>query len=137
MFALRLECNRGVLGTADGADRRVLHVDGEQIGPKRAVGHDELGAVPVECAVDGVEVVAGFGCDACGAEIGPGVEVRAGGDADGRVLHAEGGDGVVKVISVADFGDIRCLVQDLLAGAYDQVCLATNPKIIFAVQVNL
>lgn len=29
MFAFRLECDRGVFGTADGPDRWVLHVDGE------------------------------------------------------------------------------------------------------------
>jgi hypothetical protein len=89
VFAVGLERERCVLGAADGLERRVLHVDGEEIGPEGAVGHDEFAAVPVQRAVDGVEVVAWLGGNACGAVVGPAVEVCAGCDADGGVLVAK------------------------------------------------
>jgi hypothetical protein len=47
VFALGLEGDGCVLGAAYGLDWGVLHVDGEQVAPEGAVGHDELGSVPV------------------------------------------------------------------------------------------
>lgn len=41
--------------------------------------------------------------------IRPGVEVGAGSYTDGGVLYAERGDGVVEVVCVADFGNVRRL----------------------------
>jgi hypothetical protein len=99
---------------AEGLEGRVGKVDGEDVGPEGAKGHYEFRAVPVEGAVDGVVVIAGLGTDACGAVIGPGVEVGAGCYADGGVLHAEGGDGVVEIVCVADFRDVGGLVGEWL-----------------------
>jgi predicted methyltransferase MtxX (methanogen marker protein 4) len=47
VLALGLEGDGCVLGAAYGLDWGVLHVDGEQVAPEGAVGHDELGSVPV------------------------------------------------------------------------------------------
>lgn len=69
--------------TAGDAGGRVVHVHGEQVVPEGPKGHDELGAVPVERAVDGIVALAGAGGYAGRAEIGPRVEVCAGCDADG------------------------------------------------------
>lgn len=60
VLALGLECERHLAGTAHDLGRWVLHVDGEEIGPEGAVGHDEFGAVPVQGTVDGIVVVAWF-----------------------------------------------------------------------------
>lgn len=60
MLALGLECERDLAGPAYDLGRWVLHVNGEEIGPEGAVGHDELGAVPVQRTVDGIIVVAWF-----------------------------------------------------------------------------
>ncbi len=42
--------------------------------------------------------------------VGPGVEVCASCEADGGVLYAVGGDGVVEVVCIGDFGYVWCLV---------------------------
>jgi hypothetical protein len=110
MLALGLECERHLAGARRNLGRRVLHVDGEEVAPEGTVGHDEFGTIPVESAVDGVVVVAGFGGDARGAQVGPGVEVLAGSDTDSRGLDTKGGDGVVEVVCVADLGDVGCLL---------------------------
>ena len=97
-------------GAAAGFERGVCHADGKEVVPEGSEGHDEFAAVPVQRRVDGVVVLAGFGGDAGCAVVGPRVEVGAGGHADGGILHAEGGHGVVEVVGVADLGDIGGLV---------------------------
>jgi hypothetical protein len=59
VLAIGLESNIGGCSTS-GLERRVVHVHGEQIVPKRSERHDELGSVPVESAVDGIVVLASF-----------------------------------------------------------------------------
>jgi hypothetical protein len=53
----------------------VGHFGAEDVVPERPEGHDELGAVPVKGAVDGVVVVAGLGRDAGGTVVRPRVHV--------------------------------------------------------------
>lgn len=88
---------------------RVVHAHRVQVAPEGAEGHDDVGAVVVGGAVDGVVGAAGLGGDAGCAVVGPGVEVGGGGDADGGVLRAEGGHRVEEVVGVAEFGDVRGL----------------------------
>ncbi|KFX89001.1 hypothetical protein O988_08806 [Pseudogymnoascus sp. VKM F-3808] len=61
-----------------------------------------------QVGIDGVVGLGGGAGDADGAFVGPasGVHGRAGREADGRVLAAEGADGVVEEVLVADFVDV-------------------------------
>jgi hypothetical protein len=58
--------------SARSRERRIVHVHAEYVVPEGAEGHDKLGAVPVECAIDGIVVLAGRRGDASATVIGPG-----------------------------------------------------------------
>lgn len=61
VLTLGLEGNVGACSTAGHLEWRVVHVHGEEIAPEGAKGHDELRAVPIESAVNGVVVLSGAG----------------------------------------------------------------------------
>ena len=63
-------------GNVDGCsarsrERRIVHVHAEYVVPEGAKGHDKFGTVPVECAIDGIVVLAGRRGDASATVIGP------------------------------------------------------------------
>lgn len=94
-------------GSARGdGERRVVHLDAVDVAPKRAEGHDDVGAVPVGGWVDGVVGGAGAGGDAGCAVVGPVVEVGGGCYADGAVLVAEGRDTIEHVVGDAELGHV-------------------------------
>jgi hypothetical protein len=97
-----------------GLQGRIGHVDTEDVVPEGTVSHDELGAVIVECSVDGVVVVAALGGDTGCAVVGPGVHVLGGSDTNGGVLDTEMRDGVVEVVCVADKSDVGSLEELLV-----------------------
>lgn len=70
----------------------VVHVHREQIIPEGSHRHDELGAIPVERAIDGVVVLAGGRGDTGAAVIGPGAHRKGLGsrDTDSGVLYTKG-----------------------------------------------
>lgn len=54
MFPRRLKSDIGCSGSD--LEGRVVHVDREQIVPKGSEGHDELGSIPIESAIDSIVV---------------------------------------------------------------------------------
>lgn len=90
-----------------------IHPDLVDASPERAKGHVKGAAVIEEIGIDGIVVVGRRGFNARRAMVRPGsVSHRVGRrQANGRVLGARGGHGIVQVIDPIDIPEIGCLAD--------------------------
>lgn len=90
-----------------------IHLDLVDAPPERAKGHVKGAAVIEEIGIDGVVVVGGGRFNARRAMVRPGsLSHRVGRrQANGRVLRARGGHGIVQVIDPIDIPEIGCLAD--------------------------